>query len=48
MRGIILLMSDRTAVTTKEAGGTDSVPKYNLIMYSTEKCQSFASKPEQM
>lgn len=38
MRDIILLMNDKMAVTTKEAGGTDSVPKYNLTVYSTEKC----------
>lgn len=41
-------MSDKMAVTTKKAGGTDSVSKYNIIIYFSEKCWSFASKPEQM
>lgn len=48
MRDIILLTSNKMAVTTKEAGDTDSVSKYNLIIYSTEKCHIFAPKPDQM
>lgn len=34
---IILLMSDKMAVTIKEAGGTDFLSKHNLIICSTEK-----------
>lgn len=48
MKEIILLTSDKMAVTIKEAGDTDSVSKYNLIIYSTEKCHIFAPKPAQM
>lgn len=34
---MILLVSDKMAVTMKEAGDTDSLSKHNLIIYFTEK-----------
>lgn len=37
MMSIILLMSDKLAVTMKEAEVTDSLSKLNLIIYPTEK-----------
>lgn len=47
-RGIILLMSDKMAATTKEARGAASLSKHNLIISSTEKHQIPAFKPDQM